>query len=157
MAQGNRRESSAERVRRLLGVEKGEVRSAPSEEELEQVRVIRQRVLGEQQVVNDTARAMMLVGVPDAVDTIMRLAQRRAGTPALQFEAAKYVLEHAQAIGAAGNSKPLAELPLDQLESVLAGALDNARMLRAIASTAQHIDSTEDALPPSGTGEAPGA
>jgi hypothetical protein len=156
MAQGNRAESRPERVRRLLGVEPGEPRNAPTEHEQEQVKLIRQKVLSQQQVINDTAKAMMLMHVDQAVETVLHFATRAGGSPSLQFDAARYVLEHASQSGIAGIGKPLAELPLDQLETVLAGALDNAKQLRAIAGQAQRVDTTEETLPPSGT-DGPGA
>lgn len=152
-----RAETSPERVRRLLGIERGEPRRAPTEQEQEQVRLIRQKVLGQQQVINDTAKAMMLAHVDRAVETILHFATRAGGSPSLQFDAARYVLEHASHSGIAGIGRPLAELPLDQLETVLSGALDNAKQLRAIAGQAQRVDSTEVTLPPSGSDGLPGA
>lgn len=87
---------------------------------------------------------------------MLKIAQGETGRVADHINAGKLVLELARfqsgpsgaLSGLPGN---LAELPLEDLESVLAGTLDHVRNLRAIESTSQVIDSPAEDVPTSGT------
>ena len=146
MAQGNRAESSPERVRRMLGIAQGEPRNALSEAELAQVALIRRKVLSEQHVIQEHLRAVLLANSDIALDAVLDMVKGDNCSKTLQLDAAKWWLERSGALERIGaDGRPLHELPLDQLETVLSTALDNARQLRALPGESHPIDSVDDA------------
>lgn len=157
MAQGGRTESSGERVRRLLGTQDGEVRKAPTVQELEQVHQIRTKVLSEQASINDGLRAIILLHAPAALEEILRMGtgkDLKAGA-AVRLDASKWILERTGAFTDGANGalagRSLAELPLDQLEQVLTSALESTRQAQALKGEARRVESIDDVVPSSGT------
>jgi hypothetical protein len=153
--------SKAGRIRRAAGlpVDAKAVRAiqASGENEAETIRAaIVQKVLSRQGQILDGLKAQLLEAGPEAMTTVMLFATRQHGTPSLQLDAAKWLLDRVGAgINPAGDGCPLQELPLDQLESVLSASLESTRQLRSIASTSQRIDSVEESVPTSGTDAEP--
>lgn len=135
----------------MLGIESGEPRKALSVQEMEQVALIRRKVLADQGAIQEHLKAVLLANSDIALDAVLQMVRGERGSATVQLDAAKWWLEHSGAMQLQGkDGRPLHELPLDQLETVLATALDNARQLRAIPSTAEHVpevtqvtDSTE--------------
>ena len=103
---------------------------------------------------------MLLQAVPEAIANVIEMATGEKGRASDQLAAACKVIEWARVVGpngAAGAlaSANLAELPLDQLESVLAGTLEHVRSLRSIEGQSQHVEEPTLSVPDVGT-EAPG-
>ena len=141
---GARAETSPERVRRMLGIQPGEPRKALSVQEMEQVALIRRKVLADQGVIQEHLKAVLLANSDIALDAVLSMVRGERGSATVQLDAAKWWLEHSGALGIVGkDGRPLHELPLDQLETVLATALDNARQLQALPGTSQVIDDTQ--------------
>lgn len=111
---------------------------------------------------SDTIRlgqAMILQAAPKAIANIIEMAHGAKGRVSEQFAAACKVVEWARIAGAGSPAGSLAgvnlaELPLDQLESVLAGAIDNVQRLRSIQGEAQAIDDELEPVPDVGTSTA---
>jgi hypothetical protein len=149
--QGNRVETRAERIRRMLGIEPGEPRRQPTDEELHQVSAIRQKVLSDQNVISESLRAVILVNAPDVIANLLEFATGAKGPAKVQADVGIWWLDRASGGKLDGpNGKPLAELPLDQLETVLSSTLEATRQLRSLNGESHRIDSTEDDAPKSG-------
>lgn len=146
-----RAESSPERVRRMLGIDPMAPRNAPTDQEVEQVALIRQKVLSDQPAIFETYRAVLLVNIPEVLANVLEMAAGRKGAPSTQLAAAQWWLTEARGGVSSPDGRPLGELPLDQLESVLSAALENTRTLRSIAGTAQRIDSIDEGMPHQGS------
>ena len=140
-----RAETSPERVRRMLGIEPGAPRNALTVQELEQVALIRRKVLSDQHVIQEHLRAVLLANSDHALDRVLKTMKGEVGSPKLHLDAAMWWLEHTGTLGEKrADGRPLHELPLDQLETVLSSALDNVHQLRALPGTSQVVDDTEE-------------
>ena len=100
------------------------------------------KILSRQDSILAHARATLLDAVPAVLANIISMALGNKGSPKVQLDAGTWVIERAGHGVAARDGRPLHELPLDQLETVLATALDNARQLQALPGTSQVIDDT---------------
>lgn len=152
--------SKAGRIRRAAGlpVDAKAVRDLQTkladrnaEEEAHRQAVV-EKVLSRQNHILEAGKAAFLNALPEVIKNILKYAKGEAGTPGVQLDAGKYVIDRVSAQGLNGlGGAPLAELPLDQLEQVLSSALDSTRQVRAIQSTSQRVDSTGEELPDLGS------
>lgn len=154
-----RAETSAERIRRAAGLGDGKApRKALTEHEKRQVA----RIVGESlSKLEDTRRqalAMMIESVPAIVRNVVTIATGAKGDAKAQLAAADMVLTEvrrtaggplAGVLDGKGN-RPLAELPLADLEALASSLVTKARELRANGAQ-KIVESPSALLPDSGS------